>query len=99
MVDIHYIRQEEPRGLGHAIHCAKSFVANEPFYVMLGDDVVESEVAGLKQLINCFNEYKTTIVELENVNEYGIVDGIHIENRVYKVKRISRKANSRRGTK
>lgn len=91
MVDIHYIRQKEPRGLGHAIHCAKSFVANEPFYVMLGDDVVESEVACLKQLINCFNEYKTTIVELENVNEYGIVDGIHIENRVYKVKRLVEK--------
>ena len=41
MVDIHYIRQKEPRGLGHAIHCAKSFVGNEPFAVMLGDDVVD----------------------------------------------------------
>ena len=62
MVDIHYIRQKEPRGLGHAIHCAKSFVGNEPFAVMLGDDVVDSEVPCLKQLINCFNEYKTTIL-------------------------------------
>ena len=50
MVDIHYIRQKEPRGLGHAINCAKSFVGNEPFAVMLGDDVVESEVPCLKQL-------------------------------------------------
>ena len=96
MVDIHYIRQKEPRGLGHAIHCAKSFVGNEPFAVMLGDDVVESEVPCLKQLINCFNEYKTTIlgvqtVEPENVNKYGIVDGIHIEDRVYKVKRLVEK--------
>ena len=61
MVDIHYIRQKEPRGLGHAINCAKSFVGNEPFAVMLGDDVVDSEVPCLKQLINCFNEYLSLI--------------------------------------
>ncbi|WP_195986642.1 UTP--glucose-1-phosphate uridylyltransferase GalU [Clostridium sp. D53t1_180928_C8] len=96
MVDIHYIRQKEPRGLGHAIHCAKSFVGNEPFAVMLGDDVVDSEVPCLKQLIDCFNEYKTTIVGVqtvapENVDKYGIVDGIHIEDRVYKVKRLVEK--------
>ncbi|WP_195517150.1 UTP--glucose-1-phosphate uridylyltransferase GalU [Paraclostridium bifermentans] len=96
MVDIHYIRQKEPRGLGHAIHCAKSFVGNEPFAVMLGDDVVDSEIPCLKQLINCFNEYKTTIlgvqtVDLQNVNKYGIVDGLHIEDRVYKVKKLVEK--------
>ena len=96
MVDIHYIRQKEPRGLGHAIHCAKSFVGNEPFAVMLGDDVVDSEGPCLKQLIDCFNEYKTTIlgvqtVSPENVNKYGIIDGIPIENRVYKVKRLVEK--------
>ena len=96
MVDIHYIRQKEPRGLGHAIHCAKSFVGNEPFAVMLGDDVVDSEVPCLKQLIDCFTEYKTTIlgvqtVSPENVNKYGIIDGIPIENRVYKVKRLVEK--------
>ena len=96
MVDIHYIRQKEPRGLGHAIHCAKSFVGNEPFAVMLGDDVVDSEVPCLKQLINCFNEYKTTIlgvqtVDPENVNKYGIIDGLHIEDKVYKVKKLIEK--------
>ena len=96
MVDIHYIRQKEPKGLGHAIHCAKTFVGNEPFAVLLGDDVVHSEVPCLKQLINCFNEYKTTILGVqtvapENVNKYGIVDGIHIEDRVYKVKRLVEK--------
>ena len=96
MVDIYYIRQKEPRGLGHAIHCAKSFVGNEPFAVMLGDDVVDSEVPCLKQLINCFNEYKTTIlgvqtVDPENVNKYGIIDGLHIEDKVYKVKKLIEK--------
>jgi UTP--glucose-1-phosphate uridylyltransferase len=96
MVDIHYIRQKEPRGLGHAIHCAKTFVGNEPFAVLLGDDVVDSETPCLKQLIDCFSEYKTTIlgvqtVSEENVSKYGIVDGIHIEDRVYKVKDLVEK--------
>ncbi len=96
MVDIHYIRQKEPRGLGHAIHCAKTFVGNEPFAVLLGDDIVDSETPCLKQLIDCYSEYKTTILGVqtvanENVSKYGIVDGIHIEDRVYKVKDLVEK--------
>ena len=96
MVDIHYIRQKEPRGLGHAIYCAKTFVGDEPFAVLLGDDVVDSETPCLKQLIDCYSEYKTTIlgvqtVAKDNVSKYGIVDGIHIEDRVYKVKDLVEK--------
>lgn len=96
MVDIHYIRQKEPKGLGHAIHCAKTFVGNEPFAVLLGDDVVDAETPCLKQLIECYNEYKTSIlgvqqVPQENVSKYGIVNGIHIEDRVYKVKDLVEK--------
>ena len=96
MVDIHYIRQKEPRGLGHAILCARAFVGNEPFAVLLGDDVVDSEVPCLKQLMDCYKEYKTSIlgvqtVAKEDVNKYGIVDGIHIEDRVYKVKKLVEK--------
>ena len=96
MVDIHYIRQKEPKGLGHAISCARAFVGNEPFAILLGDDVVDSEVPCLKQLMNCYKEYKTSIlgvqtVNQEDVNKYGIVDGIHIEDRVYKVKKLVEK--------
>ena len=96
MVDIHYIRQKEPRGLGHAILCARAFVGNEPFAVLLGDDVVDSEVPCLKQLMDCYKEYKTSIlgvqrVDKNEVNKYGIVDGIHIEDRVYKVKQLVEK--------
>lgn len=99
MVDIHYIRQKEPRGLGHAIHCAKTFVGNEPFAVLLGDDIVDSKTPCLKQLIDCYSEYKTTIlgvqtVAKENVSKYGIVDGIHIEDRVYKVKDLVEKPSA-----
>ncbi|MGV3026491.1 UTP--glucose-1-phosphate uridylyltransferase GalU [Clostridium thermobutyricum] len=96
MVDIHYIRQKEPKGLGHAIHCAKTFVGNEPFAVLLGDDVVYNEKPCLKQLMECYEEYKTSILGVqtvleENVSKYGIVNGIHIEDRVYKVKDLVEK--------
>ena len=91
MADIHYIRQKEPKGLGDAVSCAKSFVGNEPFAVMLGDDVIDSEVPCLKQLMNCFNEYKTSILGVQKVNEndvmkYGIIKGLYIKENVYKVK-------------
>ncbi|WP_055069605.1 UTP--glucose-1-phosphate uridylyltransferase GalU [Clostridium massiliamazoniense] len=96
MVDIHYIRQKEPRGLGHAINCAKAFVGDEPFAVLLGDDVVYSEKPCLKQLMDCYDEYKTSVLGVQavpekDVNKYGIVDGIHIEDKVYKVKDLVEK--------
>ncbi|SHK16257.1 UTP--glucose-1-phosphate uridylyltransferase [Clostridium cavendishii DSM 21758] len=96
MVDIHYIRQKEPKGLGHAISRARTFVGNEPFAVLLGDDVVDADKPCLKQLIDCYDEYKTSIlgvqeVAKENVSKYGIVNGIHIEDRVYKVKDLVEK--------
>jgi len=80
MIDIHFIRQKEAKGLGHAILCAKSFVGNEPFAVLLGDDVVYSEKPCIKQLIDVYNEYNSSVVGVqqvkrENVNKYGIVDG------------------------
>ena len=91
MVNIHYIRQKEPKGLGHAVHCAKSFIGDEPFAVLLGDDIVDADTPCLKQMINCYDEYKTTVlgvqeVAKENVDKYGILDIKHIEDRVYKVK-------------
>lgn len=99
MVDIHYIRQKEPRGLGHAVYCARSFVGNEPFAILLGDDIVYTDKFQrpcLKQLIDCYNEYNTNIlgvqsVNPENVSKYGIVDGIKIEERVCKVKDLVEK--------
>ncbi|SHK40404.1 UTP--glucose-1-phosphate uridylyltransferase GalU [Paramaledivibacter caminithermalis] len=96
MVNIHYIRQKEPKGLGHAINCARSFVGNEAFAVLLGDDIVYSEYPCLKQLIDVYDEYKTTILGVQkvcknDVNKYGIIDGKFIENDVYKVKNLVEK--------
>lgn len=90
MVDIYFIRQKEPKGLGHAIYCAKSFVGDEPFAVLLGDDIVDNDVPCLKQLLNAYNEYNTSIlgvqeVAKEDTNKYGILDVKYIEDRVYKV--------------
>lgn len=90
LVNIHYIRQKEPKGLGHAIHCAKSFIGNESFAVLLGDDIVDAEVPCLKQLIDIYNEYKTTVLGVqqvpdEDVSKYGIVSCKQVDERVYKV--------------
>lgn len=97
MVDIHYIRQKEPKGLGHAINCAKTFVGDEPFAVLLGDDIVyNDDKPCLKQLMDCYEEYQTSILGVQTVPEkdvskYGIVNGLHIEDRVYKVKGLVEK--------
>jgi UTP--glucose-1-phosphate uridylyltransferase len=96
MVNIHYIRQKEPKGLGHAIYCAKSFVGNEPFAVLLGDDIVDSEVPVLKQMIDQYERYNCSIIGVqevpyEDVDKYGIVDAAIIEDRLYKVKDLVEK--------
>ncbi len=79
LVDVYYVRQKESKGLGHAIYCAKAFVGNEPFAVLLGDDIVVSEKPAIGQLINVYNEYNTAVLGVQRVNEadvdkYGIVD-------------------------
>src|SRR5690625_4297612 len=77
-VDIHYIRQKEPKGLGHAVWCARKFIGNEAFAVLLGDDIVQAETPGLKQLIDQYDETGCSIVGVQQVPEdethrYGIV--------------------------
>lgn len=80
MVDIHYVRQKEALGLGHAIWCARKFIANEPFAVLLGDDVIDSQVPCLKQLIDAYEAtggasvLGVQPVAWEHVSRYGIVD-------------------------
>lgn len=81
MVNIYYVRQKEPKGLGHAILCAKSFIGNEPFAVLLGDDIVINSGGepALGQLINAYNEKGASVVGVQtvapdDVNKYGIVE-------------------------
>ncbi|RDU23446.1 UTP--glucose-1-phosphate uridylyltransferase GalU [Anaerosacchariphilus polymeriproducens] len=96
IANIHYIRQKEPRGLGHAILTAKQFIGNEPFAVLLGDDIVVSKKPCLQQMMEVFDEYKTTVLGVQTVaddavDKYGIVDCKHIEERVFKVKDLVEK--------
>ncbi|MCM3618699.1 UTP--glucose-1-phosphate uridylyltransferase GalU [Sutcliffiella horikoshii] len=78
MTNIHYIRQKEANGLGHAIWCARKFIGNEPFAVLLGDDIVQSDTPCLKQLIDVFENYESSVVGVqevadEDVSKYGVV--------------------------
>jgi len=96
MADIHYIRQKEPKGLGHAIWCARKFIGDEPFAVLLGDDIVESEVPCLKQMMRVYDTYQSTIVGVQpvpwdEVDRYGIVDGLQKSERIYETSRLIEK--------
>lgn len=90
-VDIYYIRQKEPKGLGHAIWCARKFIGDEPFAVLLGDDVVVAETPCLKQLINQYDQTLSSIIGVQHVpnsetHRYGIIDpGKQRGNRLYEV--------------
>ncbi|MCR8746047.1 UTP--glucose-1-phosphate uridylyltransferase GalU [Romboutsia lituseburensis] len=99
MINIHYIRQKEPKGLGDAIYCARHFIGDEPFAVMLGDDIVDNNIPCLKQLMDAYDEYRTTIlgvqkVDIKDTNKYGIISAKYIEDRVYKVKDLVEKPES-----
>lgn len=96
MVNIHYIRQKEAKGLGHAVYCARAFVGNEPFAVLLGDDVVDSKKPVLKQMIEQYEKYRCSIIGVqevpyEDVSKYGIVDCQRVEKNLFKVKDLVEK--------
>jgi UTP--glucose-1-phosphate uridylyltransferase len=89
-VELHYIRQKEAKGLGHAVWCARKFIGDEPFAVLLGDDIVQAETPGLRQLIEQYEETQSSVVGVQQVPEnetdrYGIVDPSTIEGRRYQV--------------
>jgi UTP--glucose-1-phosphate uridylyltransferase len=91
MANVNYIRQKEPRGLGHAIYCARSFIDNEPFAVLLGDNIVDSDVPCLKQLIDVYKLYNKTVlgvqkVAVEDIPKYGIIKCEEAGDRIYRVK-------------
>ena len=96
IANIHFIRQKQPLGLGHAVLTASHFIGDEPFAVLLGDDVVVSKKPVLQQMVEVFNEYKTSILGVQEVadevvNKYGIVDCKHVDEGIYKVKDLVEK--------
>ncbi|UOE55172.1 UTP--glucose-1-phosphate uridylyltransferase GalU [Cytobacillus oceanisediminis] len=90
LADIHYIRQKEPKGLGHAVWCARNFIGDEPFAVLLGDDIVQSDTPCLRQLIDQYEEIHSSVIGVQKVSEqdthrYGIIDPETQNGRRYQV--------------
>ncbi|WP_342574962.1 UTP--glucose-1-phosphate uridylyltransferase GalU [Solibacillus sp. FSL K6-1781] len=95
-VEIHYIRQKEALGLGHAIWCARKFIGNEPFAVLLGDDIVKSEQPCIKQLINQYEKVQSSVigimqVEDKDIHKYGIINPINTNSNLMEVRQFIEK--------
>ena len=95
-VDIHYIRQKEPKGLGHAIWCARKFIGDEPFAVLLGDDIVQADTPCLRQLMDQYEETHSSIIGVQHVPEdqtdrYGIIAPHEQNGRRYQVEKFVEK--------
>ncbi|MFQ5891396.1 MAG: UTP--glucose-1-phosphate uridylyltransferase GalU [Candidatus Methanofastidiosia archaeon] len=98
-IDLHYIRQKEPKGLGDAILCAQRHVGDEEFAVLLGDDIIKSEIPCTKQLLRVFSRFGCSVLAVERVlderlQKYGIVDFEPLENNLYKVKNLVEKPSA-----
>lgn len=96
LANIFYVRQKEQKGLGHAISSARQFIGNEPFAVLLGDDIVESEVPAVKQLMDVYEETGHSVIGVQEVPEadthrYGIIDPLTKNGRQYEVKKFVEK--------
>lgn len=96
LIDVVSVRQKKPLGLGHAIWSARNVVGDEPFLVLLGDDLVQAETPCCKQMLNLFEELQTPIVAiqrvpLEETYQYGIIEGQSVRDRLTKVDRMIEK--------
>ncbi len=90
LVDVCYIRQKEQLGLGHAILTAKNFIGNEPFAVLLPDDIIDSKVPVLKQMLEVYEQYETNVVAVERIAsqdtvKYGIIEPEKVAEHIYQV--------------
>ncbi|MFZ5591655.1 MAG: UTP--glucose-1-phosphate uridylyltransferase GalU, partial [Bacillota bacterium] len=96
MAEICYVRQKEPLGLGHAVYCARKYVGNEPFAVLLGDDVIASPVPCLRQMLDLYDETGASVIAVQevapsDVSKYGILDAVPERSRVYRVRDLVEK--------
>jgi UTP--glucose-1-phosphate uridylyltransferase len=91
MARVSYVRQREPLGLGHAVLQARDWVEDEPFAVMLSDDIIDSETPALKQLLDVYEKYDAPVlgtmqVEGEAISRFGVIDADEVEDGVFKIK-------------
>lgn len=99
MADINYVRQKEPKGLGHAVLCARKFIGKENFAVLLGDDVVRSKVPCLKQMLRLYEETGAPVIAVQEVSpldaeKYGIIDAEKIREGVYRIRDLVEKPSA-----
>ena len=90
MTEVVSVRQKKPLGLGHAVLCARDLVGDEPFAVMLADDLIDAETPGIRQLVEIFTETEESVVALmkvplEEVHQYGVIKGKQVKPRLYAV--------------
>ncbi|MDI6723940.1 MAG: UTP--glucose-1-phosphate uridylyltransferase GalU [Methanobacterium sp.] len=96
MADIYYVRQKKQKGLGDAILCAKKHIDGEPFAVLLGDTIAQSEIPCTKQLMNVHEKYDSAVIAIEEVPDerverYGIIKGNKINDSLYKIEDLVEK--------
>jgi UTP--glucose-1-phosphate uridylyltransferase len=90
MTEVVSVRQKKPLGLGHAVLCARDLVGDEPFAVMLADDLIDADVPGIRQLLEIFEETSESVIALmevpqAEVHQYGVIKGREIKKRLYQV--------------
>jgi UTP--glucose-1-phosphate uridylyltransferase len=90
MTEVVSVRQKKPLGLGHAVLCARDLVGDEPFAVMLADDLIDSDRPCIRQLLDIFEDRKESVIALmevlpEEVQQYGVIKGQEIEKRLYQI--------------
>ncbi|HAS54883.1 MAG: UTP--glucose-1-phosphate uridylyltransferase [Nitrospirae bacterium GWC2_57_13] len=96
MVTFCYVRQKKALGLGHAVLTARRVVGDDPFAVLLGDDIIDSEVPALKQMMEVYQKYPFSILAIQEVSrsevsQYGVIDGRKVDDRVYEVRGVVEK--------
>lgn len=96
MAQITYVRQKQALGLGHALYMAKDFVGDEPFAVILPDDIMEAETPALKQLIEVYEKYDAPVMATmriagEAISRFGVIDAVEVEENIYKIKHVVEK--------
>jgi UTP--glucose-1-phosphate uridylyltransferase len=96
LADIHYLRQKEMKGLGHAVYCARDHIGNEPFAVLLGDSIVNAHVPCTRQMMNYHHRFKGSIIAVEEVpidkiSNYGVVDPEPLDAGIFRIKDLVEK--------
>lgn len=96
LANIYYVRQKSPQGLGHAIWTARHFIGDEPFAVLLGDDIVDSSVPAIQQLMDVYDQTGTSVigaktVDPEDTHRYGIIETISRQDRLYEIDNLIEK--------